>query len=80
MIAPLPLMMPWATIDPMHARFAMLCEKNGLKIVSPNIIMPKFEVEPFTEDEIRQMAHRAFWYKKANIKKLRSIIRKAKTK
>ena len=68
------VLIPWATIDPIHARFAMLFEKNGLNVVFPDFIMPKFELEPFTREELLQI----WGYKRANIYKLRSIIRKAK--
>ena len=71
-----PLMMPWATVDPVQARFAMLFEGKGLNVVAPDFIMPKFEFETFTVEELRHI----YWYKRANISKLRSIIRKAKQK
>lgn len=64
----------WATIGPVQARFAMFFEKNGLNIVCPDFIMPKFELEPFTREELFQI----WGYKRANTSKLRSIIRKAK--
>lgn len=66
-------------IDPLKARIEMIMNK-GLQIIVPEFIMPKFELEPFTEDELREMANRAYWYKRANISKLRSIIRNAKQK
>lgn len=73
----------WVTehkmIDPLQARFEMIMNK-GLQIIVPDFIMPKFEWEPFTEDELKEMAHRSYWYKRANILKLRSIIRKTKQK
>jgi hypothetical protein len=72
----LPIMTPWAEIDPIQARFEMLFEKNGLNIVTPDFIMPKFELEPFTVEELREI----YWYKRANISKIRLIIRKAKQK
>jgi hypothetical protein len=72
------IMADWAEIDPVQARFAMLFERKGLNVVSPDFIMPKFEFEPITEADLIGMSHRAYWYKRANTSKLRSIIRKAK--
>lgn len=70
--------MPWCwvyePIDPLKARIEMIMNK-GLQIIVPDFIMPKFELEPFTQDELREI----YGYKrKANISKLRSIIRKDK--
>lgn len=64
-------------IDPLQARTEMIMSK-GLQIIVPDFVMPKLNPEPFTEDELREMANRAYWYKRANTSKLRSIIRKVK--
>lgn len=61
-------------ISPIDARMLML--GAGLNIITPDFIMPKFNLEPFTLDELKDI----FWHKRANISKLRSIIRKAKQK
>lgn len=63
-------------IDPLQARLEMIMNK-GLQIIVPDFMMPKFELEPFTEYELREIYG---YRRKANISKLRSIIRKAKQK
>jgi hypothetical protein len=71
----LPFHTSWNDIDPFQLRVEMM--NKGLQIIVPDFIMPKFELEPFTQDELREI----YGYKrKANISKLRSIIRKAKQK
>lgn len=78
MIHSQPLMTRWDNgIHPFPPSMQMLFG-YGLEIITPDFIMPKFELEPFTEDELRGMAHRAYWYKRANTLKFRSIIRKHK--
>lgn len=66
-----PLMMNWHETDTMQARILM---SAGLHLVSPDFIMPQLNLEPFTKAELLQI----WGYKKGNISKLRSIIRKAK--
>lgn len=64
-------------IDPMKAKLEMIMNK-GLQIIVPDFIMPKFELEPFSEDELKEI----FGHKRkhiANTSKLRSIIRKQKS-
>jgi hypothetical protein len=63
-------------IDPLQARIEMIMNK-GLQIVVPDFIMPKFNPEPFTEDELREIyGHK----RKPNTLRLRLIIRKCKSK
>jgi hypothetical protein len=63
-------------IDPMRARIEIMMNK-GLQIIVPDFIMPQFNPEPFTEDELREIyGHK----RNPNISKLRSINRKAKQK
>jgi hypothetical protein len=70
----LPLIINWADTNPLTARIEMMMNR-GLQIIAPDFIMPKFELEPFTQDELREI----YGYKrKVNISKFRSIIRKAK--
>lgn len=80
MIHSQPLMFDVEKLDPFTLRTEAFLAKHGLNIICPDIILPKFEYEPFTEKEIIAMAKIARWYKKANTSKLRSIIRKAKQK
>lgn len=69
-----PILMPWNQIGIIPSRIEMMFNA-GLNIYVPDMIMPKFEFEPFTEDELREIyGHKL----KPNISKFRSIIRKVK--
>jgi hypothetical protein len=74
------LAMPLAEVDSIQARFAMSFERNALRVVSPDFIMPKFEFEPLTEDDLKQSYIGTDWGRRPlpNISKLRSTIRKQK--
>lgn len=66
-----------ALVDPMKLRLEMAMNR-GFEIIVPDRFIPHMELEPLTEDELIKMANRAFWYKKANINRLRSVIKKYK--
>lgn len=68
-------------IDPMRLRMEMIMSR-GLGIIAPDFIMPKFELEPFTEDDFKQAFIGTDWGIKprANTSKLRAINRKHKVK
>lgn len=59
-------------ISPIQMRLEMMNAKNGLGLITPDFILPHFEYEPLCISD--------FIKPKANILKLRSIIRKAKQK
>lgn len=61
-------------ISPIDTRILML--SAGLNVITPDFIMPQFNFEPFTLDELKDICG----YKRANISKLRSIIRNQKRK
>lgn len=59
-------------VDPMKMRLEMAMSR-GFEMIAPKFIMPQFTLEPFTDDELRQI----YVYKRANVSKLRNIIRNA---
>lgn len=62
-------------IDTLKIRIEMAMSP-GFEIIVPDRFIPHMELEPITEEELKEMARKAYWYKRANISKLRSIIRK----
>ena len=66
-----------AATDPMKLRLGMAM-RCGFEIIVPDRVFPKFKFEPITEADLMGIAHSAYWYKRANISKLRKIIRNAK--
>lgn len=66
------ILMPWSTIDPIHAGIEMMMmHRGGMNIFVPDFVMPVFELEPL-------YLGIDYNYPEANILKLRLIIRKQK--
>lgn len=61
-------------ISPLQMRMEMMNARHGLNIICPKFIMPKFELESFTLSELKSIWN----YKRANISRLRSTIKKQK--
>lgn len=65
----------YEAINSKRVRLEMATHR-GLEVIVPDRFIPHMELEPITEEELKEMARKAYWYKRANISKLRSIIRK----
>jgi len=76
MIQSQPMMFDIGKLDPITLRLEMWNARHGLGLIAPEFILPKFDFEPFTLDELKAI----FNYKRANTSKLRSIIRDQKRK
>jgi hypothetical protein len=63
-------------ITPIQARLKIWDANHGLNIITPECILPKFNIEPFTLNDFNKI----FNYKRPNTSKLRSIMRKYKHK